>query len=122
MVEVVMRGTVPTLRAAAAEAVSSEMLEKEHFLDVLKDGSLKVVPRLVAGSGPPLEPGGLGVGSCLASGLVPAAGTTPRNLGKPPSISGSREVIPRLLYIILIQVGEPGTDPTPVGPSRVILC
>ena len=25
-------------------------------------------------------------------------------------------------YIILIEVGEPGSDPTPVGPPRVILC
>ena len=84
---------------------------------------MKSVPRLVAGSEPPLEPGGLGVGSwagsCLEPSLVPAAGSTPRIQGKPPSIFGSGEVIPRLLYIILIEVGEAGTDPAPEGTLRV---
>ena len=39
MLEVVMRGTVPTLRAAAAETVTSEAPENENFLDVLAHGS-----------------------------------------------------------------------------------
>ena len=37
-VEVVMRGTVPTLRSAAASTVTSEGPEQEGFLDVLAHG------------------------------------------------------------------------------------
>ena len=39
MVEVVMRGTVPTLRAAAADTVMSETLDKENFLVILAGGN-----------------------------------------------------------------------------------